>query len=251
MFDMFVLKIVKSFYKVKGENDMNKRFIHICVMCGKDYESNARGSYKCPKCESKLALVKKLEIVDKAEYKLTRTSGRQRMKNGIDLSKEICTVKKRVANGIDRFSSLQEAMVAIQLEKQNVKYESQKEINGKKVDFFLPELKIILEIDGELYHTDEDKEFLRDRQIMRGIGEEYEIVHIEADSVPRYTWNLKEALVYIVQERNEQWRFRDSLFDTYFLVEFRNMELYLRRRSEYDNKGVFISNQQIRQNGKK
>lgn len=223
---------------------MNKQFIHICVMCGKDYESNTRGSYKCPQCESKLALVKKLEMVDKAEYKLTRVSGKQRMKKGIDLSKEIFSVRKRVLNGIDRFSSLQETMVAIQLEKQNLKYESQKEINGKKVDFFLPELKIILEIDGELYHTDEDKEFLRDRQIMSGIGEEYEIIHIEADSVPRYTWNLKEALVYIVQERNEQRRFRDSRCDTYFLEQFRNLEFYLKGSKRYDNKGTLTTNKQ-------
>lgn len=158
---------------------MSKQFIHICVMCGKDYENNTRISYKCSKCEQKLALVKKLEMVDKAEYKLTRVPGKKRMKNGNDLFKEICSVRKRIANGIDKFSSLQETMVAIQLEKQNIKYESQKEINGKKVDFFLPELKIILEIDGELYHTDENKEFLRDRQIMKGIGEEYEIVHID------------------------------------------------------------------------
>lgn len=220
---------------------MSKQFIHICVMCGKDYENNTRISYKCSKCEQKLALVKKLEMVDKAEYKLTRVPGKKRMKNGNDLFKEICSVRKRIANGIDKFSSLQETMVAIQLEKQNIKYESQKEINGKKVDFFLPELKIILEIDGELYHTDENKEFLRDRQIMKGIGEEYEIVHIEADYVPRYTWNLKEALPYIVDQRKEQGIFRDSRYDTCFLEQFRNMELYLKRRN-YDNKGIFISN---------
>lgn len=220
---------------------MSKQFIHICVMCGKDYENNTRISYKCSKCEQKLALVKKLEMVDKAEYKLTRVPGKQRMKNGNDLFKEICSVRKRIENGIDKFSSLQETMVAVQLEKQNLKYESQKEINGKKVDFFLPELKIILEIDGELYHTDENKEFLRDRQIMKGIGEEYEIVHIEADYVPRYTWNLKEALPYIVDQRKEQGIFRDSRYDTCFLEQFRNMELYLKRRN-YDNKGIFISN---------
>ena len=169
-------------------------------------------------------------MLNKAENKLTRISGKHRMKNGIDISKEICLVRKRVMNGIDKFSSLQEAMVAIQLEKQNIKYESQKVINGKTVDFLLPELKIILEIDGELYHTDENQEFLRDRQIMRGIGEKYEIVHIEADSVPRYTWNLKESLPYIVEERKEQRIFRDSRCDTYFLEQFRNMEIYLKGR---------------------
>ena len=48
----------------------------------------------------------------------------------------------RILEKTDSFSSLQEVMVAIQLEKQGIEYETQKEINGKKVDFFLPDLKI-------------------------------------------------------------------------------------------------------------
>ena len=72
-------------------------------MCGKDYEDNTRGSYKCPECEKKLALVKKLEMLNKAENKLTRISGKHRMKNCIDISKEICLVRKRVMNGMKTF----------------------------------------------------------------------------------------------------------------------------------------------------
>lgn len=214
---------------------MSKQFIHICVMCGKDYENNTRTSYKCPQCEQKLVFVKKLEMIDKAENKLTMVSGKNRKKRNIDLSNEVQEIRKRIARKIDKFSSMQEAMVAIQLEHQKVKYESQKEISGKKVDFYLPELKIILEIDGELYHKDTDKEFLRDRQIMHEVGEEYEIVHINAESVPRYTWNLKEALPYIVEERKEQEVFRDSRCDEYLLEQFRNMELYLRRHNKNEN----------------
>ena len=60
---------------------MNKHFIHICVMCGEDFENNIQASYKCPKCEEKLMLIKKLEMIDKAERKLTMISGRNRMRS--------------------------------------------------------------------------------------------------------------------------------------------------------------------------
>ena len=83
-----------------------------------------------------------------------------------------------------------------------LEYETQKEIAGKKVDFYLPEIKIALEIDGELYHTDDNTAFLRDRAIMRELGESWEIVHIDAKMVPKYTWNLRDALPYIVSESN-------------------------------------------------
>lgn len=209
---------------------MSKQFVHICVMCGKDYENNSRTSYKCPVCENKIVAVKKLEMIDKAEYKLCKVGGRQRFKKNIDLSKEVQNVRKRILEKTDSFSSLQEVMVAIQLEKQGIEYETQKEINGKKVDFFMPDLKIILEIDGELYHKDKEKEFMRDRAIMSKIGEEYEIVHIDSECVPRQTWNLKEALPFIVESRNENKMFRDSTLDTFWLEKFRLMELYLKRR---------------------
>lgn len=35
---------------------MSKQFIHICAMCGSDYENNTSKSYKCPNCEQKLAI---------------------------------------------------------------------------------------------------------------------------------------------------------------------------------------------------
>ena len=214
---------------------MNKHFIHICVMCGEDFENNIQASYKCPKCEEKLMLIKKLEMIDKAERKLTMISGRNRMRKNIDLSLEIKTVRNKVISGKNKFSSLPEAIVAIQLEHQKINYETQKEIGGKRVDFYLPDLKIILEIDGELYHKDEDELFLRDRKIMRIIGEKWEIIHINSDYVPRYTWNLKEALPFIISERNEQQIFRDSRLDDYFLEKFRNMELYLKSGGTHDN----------------
>lgn len=221
---------------------MGKRFVHICVMCGKDYENNSKISYKCTSCENKLITVKKLEMIDKAEYKLCTVGGRQRFKKNIDLSKEVQNVRKRILEKTDSFSSLQEVMVAIQLENQGIKYETQKEINGKKVDFFIPDLKIILEIDGELYHTDKEKEFVRDREIMSKAGEEYEIVHIDAESVPRETWNLKEALPFIVESRDKNNMFRDSRLDTYWLEKFRLMQAYLKGGQNIGRKTIFRSN---------
>lgn len=207
---------------------MNNKYIHICVMCGSDYENNSASSYKCPKCEAKLNIIKKLEMLSKAENKIKRT------RRTVNLENAISNIRKRVINKIDVFSSMQEVMVAIQLENQNIQYETQKEINGKKVDFFIKDMNIILEVDGELYHKDKQKEIDRDIEILKNLNKNFEIVHIDADSVPRNTWNLKEALPFIVEERNEQKLYRNSKLDTYFLEKFRAMEIFL-KRSKYDN----------------
>lgn len=207
---------------------------NICTMCGKEYESEEYGTYTCAECEEKINLIKKMEMVDKARKLLEKKIGKSRiLKQKIDVSKFSELVKDRAIKGIDKFSSIPEAAVAIQMEKIGLEYETQKEVAGKRVDFYIPELKIILEIDGELYHTDGNKSFLRDREIMREVGEEWEIVHIEASKVPKYTWDLKEALMYVVSERNDKWRFRDSLFDTDLLIEFHNLELYMKKGGSY------------------
>lgn len=227
---------------------MSKKFIHLCAMCGKDFEDNKRTSYKCPECEAKLALLKKVEMLDKAEKKLLNKPLNYLIKRPIDLSKEVQAIKKRVLDGKDRFSSIQEAMVAIQLERKGIVYESQKKINGRKVDFFLPELKVVLEIDGSLYHTDEDKEFLRDRQIMQSLDNDFQMVHIEADSVPRLTWNLGDALNYILGERKACKIYRDCSWDENLLEEFRSMEIYLAQKEwqkKYVNKAISRANQTI------
>ena len=194
---------------------------HICLICGEEFESGKANAYSCDKCESKIRLIKKMEMVDKAQRELEKRTGKK-------------PVKERVMNGIDNFSSMTEAVVAIQMERIGLKYETQKDIAGKKADFVIPEIKIILEIDGELYHTDEDKSFLRDRQIMAVVGEGWEIVHIHTEEVPMYTWNLRDALPFAATQRNDRFSFRNSMYDSQFLEQFRDLELHLKGVKHYE-----------------
>lgn len=215
-----------------------------CVMCGFEFEEK-ESKYYCEKCLDKMKIVKKLEMVDKAEKLIAKKKrNMRRIADTVDVSEFSEAVRKRIINNVDNFSSVPEVAVAIQMQRIGLSYETQKVIAGKSIDFYLPEIKIILEIDGGLYHTDENKAFLRDRKIMHEVGEEWEIVHIDADLVPKYTWNLKEALPYVVSQRNEQHRFRDSLMDSDFLQDFKNLEFYLKGSKKYDNKGTLTTNKQ-------
>lgn len=210
----------------------NKKYVHICAMCSCDFEDDSRSKYICPDCDSKMNMIKKLKMLDKAEYDLTHIKGRIRMKLNVNLDREKTIVRSRILNGIDVFSSKLEVIIALQLEHRNIKYQTQKKIGGKRADFYLPNMKIILEVDGELYHTDENETFIRDRAIMRELGEEWEIVHIAEDIIPRYTWNLHEALPYVISQREEYERFRDTRDDTFFIEQFYGLHKYLRRYNE-------------------
>lgn len=208
---------------------------HTCLICGAEFESGKTNAYSCDKCESKIRLIKKIEMIDKAQKELEKRTGKfKSFKPKRNMSRYVKPVKERVMNGTDNFSSMPEAVVAIQMERIGLKYETQKDIAGKKADFIIPEIKIILEIDGELYHTDEDKSFLRDRKIMAVVGEEWEIVHIHTNKIPMYTWNLREALPFVVAQRNERFSFRNSIYDSEFLEQFRDLELHLKGVKHYE-----------------
>lgn len=191
---------------------------HFYAICDTAFASKEKRDYICEDCTKKMKLIRKIEVVDGAEERLLKTFNHGKwMEFNERTIKSADIVRKRVFDGIDNFGSKQEAMIAIQLERNGVIYETQRNIGGYKVDFFIPQLRIILEIDGALYHTNENDTFLRDRKIMSCLGEKWEIVHLEDCMVPEYTWNLYLTLPMIVEQRNENFRFRDTRSDSTFL----------------------------------
>lgn len=208
--------------------------IDVCVLCGENNREfdRKKSNYICIPCNYKLKIIKQLEIVDKAikDLKSSKTTYEIMTASRKGLFKEAeIKVKKKVKEGM-AFGSKCEAIIALELEREGTAYISQKKIGKNVVDFMLPNDKIIIEVDGSLYHTDEDRDFLRDREVMRDIGEEWEIIRITEDLIPGYVvTNLTESLHHVITQRIEQKRFRDSRNDSFYIQEFVNLQAYLRR----------------------
>lgn len=210
----------------------------LCVMCEKSFESNKKSVYFCEECENKIKFAKRIEMVDKAKHELEKKRYKCIEKyEKVDVSEYSQKVKERVFLNQDLFSSVPEIEVAIQLERIGLKYLTQKTIGTKTVDFYIPEEKIILEIDGELYHTNYKKSCQRDKEIMSILGNEWEIIHIDANEIPRYTWDLRNAFRYILEQRKKDKNEKDSCFDSIYLMEFKILNQ--KRSVEIGNKAVF------------
>ena len=118
----------------------------------------------------------------------------------------------------------------MQLEKEKIKYKPNYKIGNHRVDFILPGMKRIIEVDGEMYHKDEDKDFLRERAIMRVVGEEYEIVRISASYIPNYiVKDLKESIEFVVGKRDLDGRFRDTRWDNKYWEQYFSLQRYLKK----------------------
>ena len=202
-----------------------------CIFCG--VKITSLGVEVCAECSGKIKTVNKLNTLEKA-VKMLRgkkvfSDIRTRFSSG-EYDNAICEVRKKINDGIN-FGSKEEIIIAIELEYEGIKYTPQYRIGSHKLDFMLDEANIILEVDGSIYHSDENAGFLRDRAIMRAVGESYEIIHLDSTIIPRYTTHcLIEALKHVVTQRDEQRRFRDSYYDSEYMIEFDDLRKSVRGR---------------------
>lgn len=67
-------------------------------------------------------------------------------------------------------------------------------IDGCEVDFFIPELKAVLEVDGELHKYSVNKDYKRDIKIRQALGSEYEVVRVGTKYLEENAELLVEAI---------------------------------------------------------
>ena len=90
-----------------------------------------------------------------------------------------------------KFDSSAEIMVAVELTKSHIPFKHHEKIAGYEVDFFLPDEKIILEVDGIIYHnTTVETDKYRDNQILNYLGSDYRVVRVLDKSINYSVLNL-------------------------------------------------------------
>ena len=101
------------------------------------------------------------------------------------------------------FDSTEEIMTALELIRRNVKINHQVEFGIYRVDFLLPEEKIVLEVDGTIFHTEKTKERedIRDSLIILNLGPEWEIIRITDELINQNIRRLLPAIRAIKKKR--------------------------------------------------
>ena len=200
-----------------------------CIFCGTLLDEENKSQYACNDCLNKVNILKQLTKADNAREKISKATQKY-LRRKYDYQEERDNLALKMLKDGFVFKSTDEMCFAMQLEKEKIRYFSNYKIGNYSVDFFLPDMKKIVEIDGELYHTDENKDFIRERSIMSMVGEKYEIVRIPASYVPNFIIkNLKEIIEFIVDKRNFDNRFRDTRWDKDYLGQYLSLQHQLRR----------------------
>lgn len=186
-----------------------------CKICGAPVPSwnYVRGTpYTCPECRKLLVegelRQKDEQVLGKKEKRLNRAIKRISKVADIEkYSKAIETVRKN----LDRpqwFQSTEEIMTAMELVRRGVKAYHQVKVYDYRVDFVLPDYKVALEIDGELYHG-RDREAssrIRDEAIANKFGDGWEVIHIRTENINMNVTRLLPAIKAVLKRRKKNKR---------------------------------------------
>lgn len=196
--------------------------VKCCGECSVSKYDNTK-VYICTKCKAKekqsYRELRKARAFQRAVRKMKSSPTTRKLFS--QYSGAIEEVHAMIENGV-KFDSAEEILVAIQLTKDKIPFVTQKEIAGHKVDFLIADMKIVLEVDGVLYHTDELRDNEIDNQIKNSLGVDWEVIRISDENVNFYYPAIKKAIYRVLAEREigvgyckklDQWIIEKTMFD--------------------------------------
>lgn len=187
-----------------------------CRICGEEVRriSYKRGhSYACPKCNQALKSlereIKEDEIHDLKERKFETAV--KRMSKGMNEERFMEEYREsahkvyKKLHTVGWFDSIEEMMVAVELIKNGLKISHHRKVGNYETDFIIPSMKVVLEVDGKLYHSEanSDRDAWRDMSIKAMLGEDWEVVRIPTDQINKNIRRLIPAIEAVLKKRKE------------------------------------------------
>lgn len=161
-----------------------------CEICGRRVtrtQYSRKRTYICDYCKGVINKKKKAEIPESTSETKNETRFRKAVENIKKATKnKFSQYEKAIAAASTRmykYGSIPEAMVAIELLKNKYRIIPQQRLGKCRVDFVLPDEKIVLEVDGKTYHHDIEKERERDYELYKHLGLGWLVIHIPAEYI--------------------------------------------------------------------
>ena len=148
--------------------------------------------------------IRKREMIRKACRLLeTQNTNMYEYKEAIDV------VTDFVEENADKIDSSYEALAAIVLVQNRIYSKMQYKVGPYQVDFLLPDLMVVLEIDGDRHKHRKSYDSKRDKFIKSELGPHWEIIRIDTDNLDKNAKKLPEAIDKVIEYRETnhiKWR---------------------------------------------
>ena len=167
-----------------------------CQNCGKIHgrrKYTGKEIYLCPTC-LELKHAKQRAEVEALALSMpdAETKEEKRYRSAVEAIEKQVGSLKGYEKAVDicrkatyKYGSIPEAMLAIELIRKVYRIIPQQKVGKYRVDFALPNEKLIIEVDGSIYHTNKQKELEREASINYAIGLDWHFVHLPAESISK------------------------------------------------------------------
>ena len=184
-----------------------------CDVCGRKTRSHNFDStheHKCRVCKKSIEdkynrkryeVKRKHEAVLAEELEIDVVRFRRFEKAVTRFGLEYYYAIKQAETAMAKFDSVPEVIACIELLYIGVRVIPHKSLGRLTVDFCLPDEKIVVEIDGSLYHKNAEKEYRRDLAILNMLGDGWVIKHIPAESVDKNHKAFGRLMKRFIDER--------------------------------------------------
>ena len=191
-----------------GEKAVKTRILKRDALGFIEVPPNEKTRCYCQKCADELD---ELEKSEHREY--IRLKKREMFKKACDLLEKqdvnmneyreaIETVEEHLLNNPDKYDSSYEVIATIVLIHNRIKCKRQYKIGKYQVDFLLPELMVVLEIDGERHQHRKSYDSKRDVFIKNALGSGWKIVRIDTKYLDKNAKQLLNAIYAVTDYRD-------------------------------------------------
>lgn len=179
---------------------------NICWKCGKAIEeiTKKKDRYFCEDCfeqhrkEHKELVEQYTALKDKVMYENALRLIEKSKTNINEYIKSAKKIEKAMQKNIGAFRSADEVVTAIILDYNEVLFEPNKRIGDYITDFYIPEFKICVEVDGHLHRHRTMEDCERDIEIKNILGKEWEIIRIDTKYIEK---NPSEIFTGILSQK--------------------------------------------------
>lgn len=192
---------IKHYWGTDFRQDGSEVYIVPCERCGKEFKRMSYGRKLVNICnECRYGIKQQHKYVEDELYKELTTQGERRFKKAVEcIKKQVKDMRSYVVpiakakTAQEKYGSVPEAMVAVELLRLGYRVIPQQKINKYKVDFYLPDEKIVIEVDGEIYHN-KKKQSDREAIIQFTLGWDAQIIHIPAELISKDIRKLSKCI---------------------------------------------------------
>lgn len=118
-----------------------------------------------------------------------------------EFKEAIEVVRDFMEDNVDKFDSSYEVLTAIVLVQNRIYSKMQYKVGPYQVDFLLPDLLVVLEIDGERHKHRKEYDSVRDKFIKKELGPHWEIIRIPTEHLDKNAKKIPEAIDKVLKYR--------------------------------------------------